>query len=281
MPGIFGPILTAGVALGTAAVVVANPINAPRADVRIPALTSTGAAAAMDMPDDEFLRALAPEPAGPTNPVAALKDLVAVLVASAAYLGRNVAGEDPHDADTRPELTAASFPYFGGVPDTWDVAPGGGDAATAGEGAHPSLPVTGPDVGAVRERVDAEVQGVFSQASAVVSDLPDLLPVVGDSALADDRVLSDLVESVTGSVDTELSALRDVSTSAVSTIRSELVTSTLTPPAKVFADVVDALDDAGAKRNSAWRQIRPDGGNDGTRDGGGQAARRLAVRNGD
>lgn len=89
MPGLLGPILTTGVVLATAAVVVANPVNAPRADVQIPAVgLSSGSGDAVDMLDEDFLRAIAPEPAS-TGPVAVLNELVAALVASAAYLGRN------------------------------------------------------------------------------------------------------------------------------------------------------------------------------------------------
>lgn len=131
MPGAFGPILTTGVALSAAVVVVTNPVTAPHADVRIPAVqvahTSNHAA---DMLDDDFIEALGPAPATSNNPLAVLKDLVDTLVANAADMGKSavlhafVAGTR---VVTEPELTSVSRPL---VPSTdpavpvWPVAPG-------------------------------------------------------------------------------------------------------------------------------------------------------------
>lgn len=112
----FGPILTTGVALGAAAVVVANPIVAPRADVQIPSVQlSAGTGDAVGMLDQAFLDAIAPPPPESTNPFSVLKQLITSLAADATYLGKNaivdafVAGVA---AVSDPELTAATTPYI-------------------------------------------------------------------------------------------------------------------------------------------------------------------------
>lgn len=116
MPGRIGPLLTTGVALSVAAVVVANPVIAPRADLQVPAVKLSGTGDALDMLNNDFLNAIAPAPTeSSTNPFAVLKDLITSLAADATYLTRNAivsaffAGAT---AVTSPELTAASYPYF-------------------------------------------------------------------------------------------------------------------------------------------------------------------------
>lgn len=116
MPGRIGPLLTTGVALSVAAVVVANPVTAPRADLEVPAVKLSGTGDALDMLDNDFLNAIAPPPAeSSSNPFVVLKDLISALAADATDLTRNAivsaffAGAN---AVTNPELTAASYPYF-------------------------------------------------------------------------------------------------------------------------------------------------------------------------
>lgn len=113
--GVIGPVLTTGVALAAAAVVVANPVIPPRSDVQIPAVQlSAGTGDALAMLDEEFLNAIAPEPPESTNPFVIIRDLISSLAADATYLGTSaivdafVAGAT---AVTQPELTASSFPY--------------------------------------------------------------------------------------------------------------------------------------------------------------------------
>jgi hypothetical protein len=198
--GLFGPILTTGVALATAVVVVANPVNAPRADIQIPAVAlSSGSGHAIDMLDENFLAAIAPEPAPSTSPFAVLKDLVTALVASAAYLGRTaVVNPVVGDAATNPELTSASFPYFGDIsvaPVVSAVAGATGAvapiavapiAAPPGVNAdipptappNPALPMTPADVpllNAVHDRVEADVQWAVDNANAAVAAASDAL----------------------------------------------------------------------------------------------------------
>lgn len=120
MRGAFGPILTTGVALTAAAVVVANPVIPPRSDVQIPAIQlSAGSGDALGMLDEDFLNAIAPAPPQSTNPFVIIKDLITSLAADATYLGTNaivdafVAGAT---AVTQPELTALSVPYVPSAP---------------------------------------------------------------------------------------------------------------------------------------------------------------------
>lgn len=120
MRGAFGPVLTTGVALAAAAVVVANPVMPSRADVQIPAVQlSAGASDALGMLDEEFLKAIAPAPPVSNNPFVIIRDLISSLAADATYLGTNaiveafVAGAT---AVTQPELTASSSPYILGDP---------------------------------------------------------------------------------------------------------------------------------------------------------------------
>ena len=115
MRRVIGPILTTGVSLVTAGVVVANPIVAPRADVAIPAVQlSAGNTETIGMLDQAFLDAIAPGPAGSSNPFSVLKDLISGLAADATSLGKDVivdAFVAGVAAVSPPELTAASSPY--------------------------------------------------------------------------------------------------------------------------------------------------------------------------
>lgn len=115
MRRVIGPIVTTGVSLLTAGVVVANPIVAPRADIAIPAVQlSAGHSETIGMLDQAFLDAIAPGPAGSSNPFSVLKQLITGLASDATSLGKNamvdafVAGVA---AVSQPELTASSYPY--------------------------------------------------------------------------------------------------------------------------------------------------------------------------
>lgn len=121
MLGTFGPVLTTGVALAAAAVVVANPVIAPRSDVQVPVFQlSAGSGDALGMLDEDFLNAIAPAPPQSDNPFVILKDLISGLAANATDFGKNaiveafVAGATV--AVTQPELTAVSVPYVPAPP---------------------------------------------------------------------------------------------------------------------------------------------------------------------
>ncbi len=108
-----GPIVTTGVAMVAAGVVVANPILAPRGDVQIPAV-ALSAGTADSMLDKSFLDAIAPAPPESSSPFSVLKQLVSALAADATYIGKNaivdafVAGVG---AVTGPELGSVTNTY--------------------------------------------------------------------------------------------------------------------------------------------------------------------------
>ena len=83
-----GPIVTTGVAMVAAGVVVANPILTPRGDVQIPAV-ALSAGTADSMLDKSFLDAIAPAAPESNSPFSVLKQLVSALAADATYLGKN------------------------------------------------------------------------------------------------------------------------------------------------------------------------------------------------
>jgi len=173
VPGAFGSILTAGVALTAAAVVVANPVVVPRDDVQIPVselptvLTGDGhPGGAVDMLDEDFIRAVGPAPTPASNPLAVLTDLVRVLVADATYLGRNAilhAFATGARVIADPALTSTSYPY---------VAP------ETGPGVAPYAPEAPFDPAALQWPAPVDLGPVVSQAlSAILTDGGD----VGDA----------------------------------------------------------------------------------------------------
>jgi hypothetical protein len=195
MPWAFGPILTAGVTLGAATVVVANPVVVPRADVQIPAahvpVTVAGVGhhgSALDMLDEEFIRAVGPGPTASANPLAALTDLARVLVADAAQMGRT-AILHAFATGTRviadPVLTSTSYPYLPAAPSDPAALPWSG----------PTPPIAdaddlGPVVAQALTAVLADV-GDVSQARAVVAAF------AAGAALASEQLpVLDVVESV-------------------------------------------------------------------------------------
>ena len=199
VPWAFGPILTAGVALGAATVVVANPVVVPRADVQIPAahlpvtvagVGHHGAAlgSALAMLDEDFIRAVGPGPAASANPLAALTDLARFLVADAAQLGRTAilhAFATGARVIADPLLTSTSYPYLPSAPSDPAALPWSGPTppiAGAGD--------LGPVVGQALTEILADV-GDAGAARAIVSAF------VAGAALATEQlpVLS-IVESV-------------------------------------------------------------------------------------
>lgn len=115
MRRVIGPIMTTGIALVTAAVVVANPITVPHVDIQVPAVRlSSGTDETGGMLDKAFLDAIGPSPSVSDNPFSVLKLLVSSLAADATSLGKNVivdAFVAGVAAVSQPELTAASAPY--------------------------------------------------------------------------------------------------------------------------------------------------------------------------
>ena len=88
-----GAIVTTGVALVGATVVVTNPIVAPPADVQVPAVAlSAGVGASAAALDQSLLNAIAQDPAQ-AGPAEVLKRLLARFVADAALLGGRAVDE--------------------------------------------------------------------------------------------------------------------------------------------------------------------------------------------
>ena len=112
-----GAIVTTAVALGGAAVVVANPVSVPQSDVRVPAVElSAGTGASATTLDQAFIDAIALDPTD-TSPASALKRMLAELVTHATLLGGR-AVEEVFDARTTisagavtPTPTSAWPPY--------------------------------------------------------------------------------------------------------------------------------------------------------------------------
>lgn len=209
VPGAFGPILTTGVALSAAVVVVANPMTAPHADVQISAAqaqVSQASGQALDMLDEDFIKAVGPKPAGSTNPLAVLKDLVSALVADAADLGKSAVlhaftvGASVVSRPEAPELTAVSHPFVvppAPVPqdlrpvveqaltaiiaDYGDVTDSGVIAAAFAAGA--ALNTEGsPLLEDLRGLVDSQLQPALAKAGSAVSAIPQTaLGVVRDA----------------------------------------------------------------------------------------------------
>ena len=166
MRRVVGPILSTGVALVVAGVVVANPIIAPRADVQIPAVKlSSGNDETGGMLDQAFLDAIAPLPSEPDNPFSVLKQLFTSLAVDATSVGKNaivdafVAGVA---AMSQPELTAAVVPYVGAPFDLPVLT---------------EPPVTGWDLSALAPVVP-KASAMISQTTSLVTDA--VTPVIQD-----------------------------------------------------------------------------------------------------
>ena len=229
--GIIGPIVTTGVALVAASVVVANPIVVPRADVQIPAFTlSAGNDETGGMFDPAFLAAIAPAPSTSDNPLSMLKQLISSLATDATSVGRDaivdafVAGVA---AVSQPELTAASAPYVApaGAFPTESLVPGFDISAAS------AAPVGLTDVSAfvadaVTPAVAGIVTGVVADVGYVGSGLIAAAYAAGTVVAAEPKLIVDtLVALVNGDFD---GALRTAVTAVIAPIG---------PPAMIFETI--------------------------------------------
>ena len=230
VPGVFGPIVTAGVALGTAAVVVANPVVAPRADVRIAAADdsagSSRGSAAVDMLDEDFIKAIGPAPAVPNDPVAVLKDLVGVLLADAAYLGR-AAILHAFVAGTRvvpePELTASSRPYIAVGPAGPEPAVVPGDLAPVVTRAVTAIIADAGDVTDPRALVAAYAAGAaLAEDFGAPADALRVAHTIREAVETDLHEVFDIASTAAASVTSEVSRFRPVVDDAVRTVTRPL-----------------------------------------------------------
>ena len=108
-----GPIVTTGVALLGAAVVVANPLVTAPHDVSVPSVRlSAGAGAAHGMFDKALVEAIAVDSGDSTSPVGVLKQLFAALAANAGLFGGKAVSEvfpqDPAITPPPPRTAAAA-----------------------------------------------------------------------------------------------------------------------------------------------------------------------------
>ena len=105
-----GPIVTTGVALVGAAVVVANPLVTPPHDVSVPSVRlSAGAGAAHGMFDKALVDAIAVDAGDSTSPGAVLKQMFASLAADASVFGGKAVSEVvPHDPTVTPSPSQAN-----------------------------------------------------------------------------------------------------------------------------------------------------------------------------
>lgn len=204
--GAIGPILTTGVALAAAGVVVANPVVAPRADVQIPAVQlSAGSGDPAGMLDQAFLDAIAPSPPESTNPFSVLRQLISSLAADATHLGKNaivdafVAGVA---AVSQPELTASSTPYYPSVVESPELAASvlpGLDldvvASLADLGAQTSGPVA-TVTDAIPPAVQTLVAGVVHDAGFVGGQIIVAAFAAGAVVAAEPGLIGDTVEAL-------------------------------------------------------------------------------------
>ena len=207
MRRVLGPVLTTGVALVVAGVVVANPIIAPRADVQIPAVKlSAGNDEAGGMLDPAFLNAIAPGPSESDNPFEVLKQLITSFAFDATSLGKNaivdafVAGIA---AVSEPELTATSIPYFGPPiylpPLTESLIPDFDLSAL--DPALPNLSValsdlTPLDAASIAPEVQDFVSTLVADASYVGGGLVAAAFAVGAVVAAEPRLIAKTLESL-------------------------------------------------------------------------------------
>lgn len=185
MRGRLGPILTTGVVLSAAAAVVANPVIAPRGDLRVPAIElSAGYGDDLAMLDHEFVNAIAPTSTElSSNPLSVLNDLVTSLVADVSYLGRTAliaifSSGVAAVVDT--DLTAVTSPYPTATDNVLAAAPWGPVTAPAPAGLPDLTPALGP------ARMDPLLAAVVP--SPIVDAIEQSLrAVVDDTALVGGR----------------------------------------------------------------------------------------------
>lgn len=295
MSRVFGPIMTTGVVLGTAAVVVANPLGSPRADIQIPAVAlSSGSSDALGMLDENFLRALAPEPTKSTTPLSVLKDVVSALVANAATLGRNsaVSGLLPDGTDpaTLPALTSTTqpYPYVAEAPAAAPLAPPvlapsvPGSAAVAPvepvqsaaslEAAAAVVDTVASGAAPIINTINTDMQWAVDRASEVVSALPQPPAVLSGSGAIGER-LSDLSSKISSVASNLASALpKPPPMPAVPTPAPGL------PQGGLLGGQTGSVD---GNKVSPARRGAPKTGADGPRDSAGHGDSAPADRNGE
>lgn len=246
----YGPILTTGVALTAAAVVVANPIAvAPRSDVRIPSVSlSAGTDDAIGMLDPKFLDAIAPGPPQSGNPFSVLKQLITSLAADATSFGKSaivdafVAGIA---AVSEPELTASTDSFVSPLIGTANLATPevamsvlpGIDVATI----IPEFSNTLPDLTGLTE-VTSEVTGsVASAVKTVVKSLINDAGYVGGQVVAAAFAVGAVVAAEPGLIGDTLVALVNGDFKGALQSVVKIVAAPFGPPIIIFNAVATVL----------------------------------------
>ena len=118
MRGAIGPVLTTGVALVSAALIVANPIEAPPKDVQITvAEMSAGLGNRTEVSDPAFWNSLAAAAPESTNPLSILQQLLGALAENATRIGNQAVAEGIA-AGAAAEPTPAPTMTDAGAPDS-------------------------------------------------------------------------------------------------------------------------------------------------------------------
>lgn len=249
MRRVIGPIMTTGVALVVAGVVVANPIAAPRSDIQIAEVQlSAGVdSAGAGMLDAAFLNAIGPKPPESTSPLSVFKELIASLAADVSHFGKSVifnafiAGVA---AVSQPELTAASTPYLGPTVDLGDLPGGGSDLPSPG-----SMPVATavPGLGAVVPATAVAADDPFAVSAdpavhaAVVAALAADAYFLGGQVVAAVVATGVVVASEPAMIAATLRALVAGDVQSALASAAEAVAAPLRPPAMVFDAVQTVL----------------------------------------
>lgn len=195
--GRLGAILTTGVVLSAAAAVVANPVIAPRGDLRVPAIELSAGYGDDDlaMLDSQFLDAIAPSSTElSSSPLSVLNDLVTSLAADVSYLGRHAliaifSSGVAAVVDTN--LTAVTSPYPATMDNVLGAAPLGPVTAAPPTPAGLAEPLSTPS----SDRLDPVVSAVVPSRVAGVLE-QSLQAVVDDAARAGGRAWTDAITEV-------------------------------------------------------------------------------------
>jgi len=174
-----GPVLTTGVALVAAAVVVANPVAPPVRDLQISTTQLSTSPEALIPFDKNLLKSISqPSPASNFN--AALAQILGALAAEADRIGTEV-NSDVSTPLTPASAAASQVPSVF-VPSTVDVPPGATSNGTPSATVVPAAVATTPTIEAVVSEVTANtaylgnkvVEAAYAAVNALVST-PDLI----------------------------------------------------------------------------------------------------------
>lgn len=200
-----------------AGVVVANPILAPRSDIRIPAVALS---AGDDMLDKSFLDAIAPAAPESNSPFSVLKQLVSALAADATYIGKNaivdafvagvaavsgpvpattpvVAPQPIAPAPVNPSVVSPAPDYSTLVPDQAPYVDPSTLAATMASVPSTLTNQTSAFInGSVVPAVENVVSAIYSDASYLTKNVLTAAFVVGVAVAAEPGLIGDTIKAL-------------------------------------------------------------------------------------